>query len=143
MSSIAERFHKKVVGNQGKDLDYKARITSTGDFERIEQLDTILNSWNNILNIPRGTYDHDPNFGSNLYKYIFDPADKRTISKIKAEIERSLSEYDNRAKIISIDVKFLSNLKGFNISILVEYQNKQATLKTSITENSVINILGG
>jgi len=143
MSSIAERFHKKVVGNQKKDLDYKPKITSTGDFERVENINTVLNSWNTILNIPRETYDHDPQFGSYLYKFIFDPADNKTVIKIKNEIERCLAEFDNRAKILNIDVKFLSNLKGFNIDILVEYKDKQATLKTTISENTVINVLGG
>jgi len=142
MANLLDKFNKHIVGSKSKDNDYKPRIVSSGDLERISGIEVVLNSWNILLNIPKGTYDHDPELGSDLHKLVFQPADNRTMNKIKNEIERCLMTYDDRAKITNISIKFLTNKKGFNVTIDVNYRGEPATLKTSILENTLINLTG-
>ena len=56
-----------MIGSSEKIRDYIALISSRGDFQRIEDLNVILTSWNNILLTPRRTYILDPEFF--LYAY--------------------------------------------------------------------------
>lgn len=45
------------------------------------------------LQIMKGTYPFDPEYGSNLLKYIFEPLDENTINGIKEEIGKVVGEY--------------------------------------------------
>ena len=135
MANLLNRFNKTVAGSESKYSDYISTISSTGDFKRIEGIEVILNSWNNILLTPRRTYMYDPRYGSDLYKLIFEPADSRTIEKIKDEVINSIRTYDDRASINNVRVTFLSNQKGFDIGIDVDYNGDIGQFNVTITEN--------
>jgi len=141
MANLLDRFYKDVVGSKDKIFDYIPIIDSSGDFKRIYDLDVILNSWNNILITPRGSYIFDPEYGSDLLKYIFSPSDAKTVEDIKNEIIYTIRKYDDRATISSIDVLFLRNKKGFDINIDVEYNRQTKKLSTKIDENIYFNFL--
>ena len=137
--NILERFQKNSVGSAGRLIDYTPVISSSGNFTILYDIDAILNSWNNILITPRGSMDHDPEYGSTLYLYLFEPADKFTEEAIKNEIIRAISTYDNRAIIKEITTTFYNNMKGFNVSIIVDYQGFKTNLKVSIHEIDLRN----
>jgi len=141
MSSLLERFQKNVVGSQGKIADYLPVISSSGDFARVNDLEVILSSWNNILLTPLRTYLYNPAYGSELYKYVFEPADDRTVQRIQAEVLNRISKYDDRATITSINVKFMHDRHGFVVDIEVEYEDKTGTLSIAIDENKYLNVL--
>ena len=136
-----DRFRKNVAGRKDILVDYVHQISPSGDFRKINDLDVILSSWSNILIIPRGTYLFDPSFGSNLYKYLFEPADDDTRSAIEEEIKYSLLAFDSRANISKIDVSYLPNRKGFIVTITVEYRKQVKDLKVAITEESYFNFI--
>ena len=135
MANLLDRFNKNVIGSKGYIFDYTSVIISTGDFKRLSDLDVILNSWTNILLTPTRTYDHDPEYGCDLYKMVFEPADDITMEKIKHEIETKLYTYDDRATISEIDVVSLNNKKGFNVNIKVEYNEIEGELEVIIDES--------
>jgi phage baseplate assembly protein W len=139
LASILDKFKKSVIGSINIPQDYTPVIDQSGDFHRITGLNVVLNSWNDVLLTPVGTYDHDPAYGSNLYKYVFEPADITTSNAIKDEIKSCLSTYDDRASVSSIDVKFLKNGKGFSFNVFVEYNNQQGQLSGKIDESSYFN----
>lgn len=141
MANELDKFNSNVIGSSGKISDYNPIITSSGDFERTSGITTILNSWNNILLTFKGSYDHDPEYGSDLYKFIGQPADDLTIEEITNEVYEALL-YDTRAEITNIEVSFLSNLKGFNINITFVYSDQEAELKTTISEVNFGNLIG-
>ena len=125
MANTMDRFTKLIQGSIKEDVDFRQNITSSGDLRRLTGINTIINSWNNILNIPRGTYDNDPDFGSDLHKLVFEQADKNTLNKIKNEVTRCIMTYDSRARIVSIDVKFLIGGKGFSVNVVISYKNQK------------------
>lgn len=141
MANMLSRFNKIAVGSKGKISDYTPRISAIGDFSRVEDLETILSSWNNILITPLRSYTFDPDFGSNLYKFVFEPADNNTLNAIREEITYRIPLYDDRAKITAVDIAFLQNRKGFTVSIYVEYLGETDELSAIIDEAVYFNFL--
>lgn len=135
MANLLDRFNKSIVGRENSISDYKSVVDSRGDFRRINDIDVILTSWNNILTTPRRTYMFDPEYGSDLYKMIFEPADEDTQTQIINEVVDTLRRYDDRAIIKDVFVSFTLNKKGFNISIDVEYDGRTGQLQLVIDED--------
>jgi phage baseplate assembly protein W len=138
MANLLNRFREQVVGSDAIIYDYLPKITSSGDFKRIKEIDVIINSWNNILLTPRRTYLHDPEYGSDLYLMFFDPVDDSTVERIKDEIQQRLAYYDNRATINDVTVSLMSNGKGFTVDILVEYEGEEASLTVKFDDSTIL-----
>jgi phage baseplate assembly protein W len=141
MANLLDRFFDQVIGSATKLRDYIAIISSRGDFKRIEDLSVILTSWNNILLTPRRTYILDPEFGSDLYKYVFEPADEDTIEGIRNEVIERISFYDNRARIVSVDVQILSSGKGYTLDIVADYNGQSGSLTVSFDDTTFADFL--
>ncbi len=141
MANLFDRFKNEVVGSESLLRDYLALISSEGDFKRVNDLNVILNSWNNILLTPRQTYLHDPEYGSDLYKYLFEPPDESTVEGVKREIEDRLMIYDDRAIIENIEVFIQADGKRFDIKVFVNYQGKKGTLDVSFDDNTFADFL--
>ena len=141
MANILDKFQHSSVGSAGRIMDYSPQIASSGDFKKLFDLDAIITSWKNILTTPRGSMDHDPEFGSNLYLFIFEPADSATMEGIKNDIIQSLTTYDDRARIEDIEISFLRNKKGFNVNIIVNYRGRNTNLDVKLTENDYQNFI--
>ena len=135
MANLLDRFNVDVVGSSNVISDFMATISPKGDFKRITKFDTILNSWNNILITPTRTYFFDPEYGSDLYKMVFEPADEFTVEAIEDEILDRLMYYDNRANVDNIKVEFAANKKGFNVSVFASYQGDKKELSVFIGED--------
>ncbi|MHA1874797.1 MAG: GPW/gp25 family protein [Candidatus Heimdallarchaeaceae archaeon] len=135
MANLLDRYNKTVVGSNEKDADYQSKIVTSGDFKRVENIEAILSSWSNILITPKRTYQYDPEFGSDLYKLVFEPADDSTEEEIKEEVIEALRTYDSRATIQNVNVSFLVGRKGFNISVEVDYEGEETELQVVIDES--------
>jgi phage baseplate assembly protein W len=125
------------IGGKSKLGDFIPVISSNGDFNKISDISVILNSWSNILSTNIGSYTNNPEYGSELYKLIFEPADTKTIDKIKNEIKIRLQKYDNRALIKNIKVIFFSNMKGFLVEIEVSYKGEIGKIKLPFTDSQL------
>lgn len=139
MANILDKFKTTSIGSSGRILDFSSKISPSGDFSKLFDMDAILSSWSNILITPRGSMDHDPEFGSDLYLYIFEPADTITQESIKDEIYRALTTYDDRALIDEITVSFLKNKKGFNVSIVAKYEGDNSEMNLTLDENTYMS----
>lgn len=135
MANILDRFNQAVAGSKSKKADYAPIINPSGDFKRVTDLNAILLSWNNILLTPTRTYDHDPEYGCDLYKKVFDPADETTEQEIKDEIMYKLQRYDDRATIKKIDVIFLNNRKGFIVNVYVWYNKEESQITIQLDDS--------
>lgn len=137
MANLLDRFRKNVVGSKKKIYDYLPKISPSGDFKRIENINVIISSWNNILQTPRRTYIHDPEFGSDLHKMVFEPADQMTLDRIKEEVVYRIRLYDDRATIEKVEVSFLPNKKGANLKIIVSYQGEKGVLTLKFDDTTI------
>lgn len=136
MPNLLDRFRKNVVGAKEIDADYLPKIASSGDFERITNINAIINSWNNILLTPKRSYPYDPLYGSDLYKMIFEPADDVTAQRIEDEVVTALLINDDRAEIQDSEISFLKNGKGFVIDLIVNYKGETGSLSVTISEQA-------
>jgi len=142
MANLLDRFSKEVIGSDFTIYDYLSKIVAKGDFKRIKDIDVIINSWNNILTTPRRTFLFDPEYGSDLHKMIFEPADDNTVERIKQEVQQQLMIYDNRATIEDMEVLIKPNGKGFSINILAEYEGNQGSLSLSFDDTTIVRVEG-
>jgi len=141
MANILDRFQKSVVGSKTRYSDFIDVISPSGDFTRITDINVILKSWFKILITPTRTVDHDPEFGCDLYKYVFSPADNETMRDIIDEVTYAIRTYDNRAKLQGVTVEFLNNRKGFSINIIAEYGGQTGEIQ-AVIDKTTFNILG-
>jgi phage baseplate assembly protein W len=139
MANILDKFKTTSIGSSGRVLDFSSKLSPSGDFNKLFDMDAILTSWSNILMTPRGSMDHDPEFGSDLYLYIFEPADSVTQESIKNEIYRAITTYDDRANIDEINVAFFKNKKGFNVSIVASYEGDNSEMNLNMDENTYMS----
>jgi len=141
LATNIDKFKKSVIGAKGTINDYTSFIVPSADFKQITNFSVILTSWNNILVTPIGSYDHDPEYGSNLHKYVFEPLDNQTADEIKNEVRRCLNSYTSQAEINSINIIFLGAGKGFSVNIIATYKDEQGELNINIDEASSFNII--
>lgn len=139
MANILDKFKTTSIGSSGRVLDFSSKLSPSGDFNKLFDMDAILASWSNILMTPRGSMDHDPEFGSDLYLYIFEPADTVTQESIKNEIYKAITTYDDRANIAEINVAFFKNKKGFNVSIVASYEGDNSEMNLTMDENTYMS----
>jgi phage baseplate assembly protein W len=137
MANILERFVKSARGTDVQPHDFIPIISSIGDFKRIRNIDVILNSWNNILLTPLGTYLADPMFGSDLFKLVFEPADAGTVESIKTEVETRIRNYDSRGEILNIAIVMLPNKKGFNVNIEASYKGERGEISVKFDDSTM------
>ena len=141
MANILDKFKGTSVGSAGRLVDFTAKISPSGDFSKLFDIDVIINSWNNILTTPKGSVDHDPTYGSGLYLYVFQPADNQTMLGIKDELRSSLMAFDNRASLTSINIIFLKNMKGFVVDTIVKYAGRTSNLNLNMTKEYYQNYI--
>lgn len=132
MPNIMDRFNSNVVGSNGQIYDYIPIISSSGDFTRISGINVILNSWNTILDTFIGSYDNDPEFGSNLYKYVFEPLDRKTEEDIIFNVKNQIMKFDNRAVIEDIQLSRNISDKSITIRVYVAYNGEFGEITTTI-----------
>jgi len=140
MANILDRFQKSVVGSKSRYADFTDVISPSGDFTRITDLNVILKSWYKLLVTPTRTVDHDPEFGCDIYKYIFSPADNDTMNEIIDEVSYAIRRYDNRAILQGVSVTFLNNRKGFAVNISAEYNGQTGEIQ-AVIDQTTFNIL--
>lgn len=138
MPNLLSRFNKEVIGSDNNIYDYLAKITAKGDFKRVDNINVIITSWNNILMTPRRTYIMDPEYGSDLHKILFDPVDESTVERIKAEVVSRIRLYDDRATIEEVEILLNSNRKGFTVNLLIEYEGETGTLSVKFDDSTVL-----
>ena len=139
MASNLDKFLRSTVGSSGRISDYDQMLSSRGDFMRLEDLNVILASWNNILFTSKGTVDHDPEFGVDIYKYLFEPYDDFLVDEVKDEIATALMRYENRATIQNISVSQIQgDRKGFSITISFKFNGEVSSLSVGLDQNTYL-----
>ncbi len=119
---------------------YTEEMVPSGDFQKVQNINAVLDSLANLLSIRRGTYPFDPEVGTDLPKYIFDLNDEITYDLIKTEIENTFASEPN-ATITGIEISSITNNKGLLINVYMQinnipiqatltYNNNQATVQT-------------
>lgn len=133
-NSISE-FFTRIPGQKSDIRSLDNYLNKQGDFAEIKNVDVMLRSIMNLLMTIKGTYIFDPEFGCNIVKYIFEPADEITRESILQDVAANLARYEDRGDN-TYNIKFLSgNLKGFVLNISVSYQDEKKEISIRIDES--------
>ena len=88
-----------------------------------------------VIFTPRGQKLRDPEFGTNLIKYIFNPSDNDTFNDIKTEITSQVSKYVPSVEFRDVSIYSDENVEN-GIIVMVEYGVKKGEM-TEITKVAV------
>lgn len=88
-----------------------------------------------VIFTPKGQKLRDPNFGTNLIKFIFNPKDSSTINDIKNEISSQILKYVPEVEFKDIRI-YETETDEHGVIVSVDYGVKNGN-KTEITTVSV------
>jgi phage baseplate assembly protein W len=103
--------------------------SDSGDFLRLTEIPEreIKSNLIHLLLTRKGSRYYLPDFGSNLYQYVFEPLDDIVIGKIEEEINDAVEKYIPNLKINKITIEtFYDNIQYIND------QKQQHTIKIKI-----------
>lgn len=103
--------------------------SDSGDFLLLTEIPEteIKSNLIHLLLTRKGSRYYLPDFGSNLYQYVFEPLDDIVISKIEDEINDAVERYIPNLKISKITIeRFYDNIEYVND------QKQQHTIKIKI-----------
>ncbi|WP_457635764.1 GPW/gp25 family protein [Persephonella sp.] len=97
--------------------------------ERIENLEEdIAQSIEVILLTPKGSKIFEPEFGSELYKFI-DNVSPAVIPRIIAEVWEALQRWEPRIRLINVDVERFETEGSYKLVLKIEYEIKELALR--------------
>ena len=88
-----------------------------------------------VILTPKGQKLRDPEFGTDLIKYIFNPSDENTFNSIKSEITRQITKYVPMVEFRDIAI-YRNEDDEHGIIVAIEYGVKKGN-KTEITTVAV------
>jgi len=127
-------FEESVTGQKNIVRDYRDVIASGGDFKKITGTAALINSIRNLLLTPLGSYPFDPEYGSLLYKKIFEPADEQTRSEVEYEVKDRILQFHNKVRILSVQIDYFTNQKGFTVSLRIQKGEEEVSTKLDFDE---------
>jgi len=119
-----------------KEIRFSNLVSPSGDFKRLEGLDAIIDSYQKLLSIKRGTYPFDPEIGTEITKYLFDLDDDVTRELVKDEVMETLSKED-RASVLNVDVIPLENQKAAYIRVVSKVNDKKVEINFHLSPESL------
>lgn len=131
--SDLKSFDEYVKGKKDTVNDYRDVISASGDFKRISGMSALINSIRNLLLTPLGSYPFDPEYGSLLYKKIFDPADEESREEIEYEVTTRIRSFHSEVNIESVVIEYFADGKGFTVHLkLIKPENEPVVLSVDI-----------
>lgn len=87
-----------------------------------------------VIFTPKGQKLRDPDFGTDVIKYIFSPSDTITFNSLKSDISEQISKYV--PSVVFRDISIYKDEEDGNIVVMVEYGVSKGN-KTEITKVAV------
>lgn len=129
-------IRKKTYG-----LNFPFFESDNGDFLKLTNTpeEEVKSNLIHLLLTKRGSRYYLPNFGTNLYQYIFEPLDEITIGKIEDEITDAVERYIPNLTIKKInikrfdqDIEFVNDIQlQHTIRINIEYTITSRTFESN------------
>jgi phage baseplate assembly protein W len=88
-----------------------------------------------VIFTPKGQRLRDPDFGTDIIKYIFSPSDSLTLNGLKNEISKQITKYVPSVEFRDITI-YKDDEENGNIIVIVEYGITKGN-KTEITKVGV------
>ena len=86
------------------DVPFRIQPNAVGDVAPTNALTAIRQSLFNILNTSPGKRVLNPEFGCNIRRFLFEPFDEATASKLGQSIKNSFERFEPRINITKVNV---------------------------------------
>ena len=146
-------FETSRIGSNNITRDVLPFIGATGDLKEVTGKDAIINYIRNLLMTPLGYYPFDPNYGSLLYKQLFEMNDDVTASQIKYEVKDRIEEnipgvyvddvtIERKNKEVLVDVYYtiLKDQDKTKLSVLMKQMGENILSDDELLTNSIWGI---
>lgn len=126
-------LHLDVVKSGYYSEDLKNKV-ETSDVALDYDESAIRNSLKNLFNTKPGQRFLFPNYGLDLYQFVFEPISERIAQLIGEKIVTSVQLYEPRVKIKNCYVKCLPDDNEYDISLILEFPvfNTVASLNSKL-----------
>lgn len=105
----------------------------TGDISPLSEEKAVKGALLNLLRSPVGQKPFDPDYGTNIEKFLYEPADSITESQINEDIAYAIKKFEPRVELVSIE----SVIVEYGVEITITYYVKNIpglqTLETTVT----------
>lgn len=108
-----------------QDLSLDPIITSDGNISTVTNEASIKQSLNMIVNISRGSRIFAPDYGCRLKAFLFEPFDESTAKQIGIELQETITNYEKRVDIITINVNMDWQTTSYDINLVYRIKNTQ------------------
>lgn len=98
-------------------LNLTKPINTVGGTNRSIQAKKFEDDLRVILMTEKGTLIGNPDFGSNMFKYLFEPSNELTASLMRDEVKEVVERYFSNVVIKNIDIEFNRN----NVKMKIRY----------------------
>lgn len=114
--------------NQYADIDLLfSKHPTTKDVGIKYDVNAVKQSIRNILLSQAGEKPFLPDFGANLYDFLFDQFDDVAFAEIQLRIENTLLNYEPRVKILDLRIEDLSYRNALLIELEIEIASPEQT----------------
>lgn len=121
-------FEESVSGQANNIYDYTPTVSATGDFAKLDGINVIINAIRNLLLTALEFYPFDPEYGSDLYKKVFEMSDGISAEEIRFEVQDRVEQFEDRAKIRDVELKFSNDRKTIQVNVSIDRNGIPGTI---------------
>lgn len=103
-------------------------ITTLGNIRVVQNVEKFHNDLKVLLETEKGTMIGDPEFGSNLFKYLFLPASASTAALIREEIRTNIESNFENIIVKNINIIFEKNTATVEITYAATSEESGETI---------------
>lgn len=114
----------------GQDLILKnviAKKNNLGNMEEKSGPDAIINNIFNILKTSKRSLPWEPSFGSDLFKYLFEPLDDVLVETVERQLTIDIQAWEDRYDDFSISIEKNDEQKILTIEISLSFKGQSIT----------------
>ena len=139
MINVEKNFIEKVQGNNNIAKTVLPIVGQNGDYVEVYGKDAIAAEIRNLLMTPQGLYPFDPEYGTLLYKQLFEPICEDTERKIYYEVKERVLKYVAGVDVTGVDLVWDEQHKTCKVDVYyLIIENKNRT-KLSVFIKNLIN----
>jgi len=105
----------------------------SGDIVKYTNENSVIRSIRNLLLTDRFERLYQPDIGTDIRKMLFEPMDDATAQNISVFTQQTITQFEPRAKILSIDVVPDPDNNRYIVSLVLIVINKQDPISFNIT----------
>lgn len=135
MAVVKDRFTNSQTSNQ-QHSDFLNDLVPhpvTGDIVRYVNENAVSRSIRNLIITNRGERLYQPDIGGDIYKMLFEPMSVGIGELLSSMIQRTISDYEPRAKVLSVDVVPDYDKNSYTVTVTYLLINRQSPVVLNVT----------